>query len=273
MGRNRATWQFAPPIGGVRRKWYAVMVMSEIRPDNFEYVRPLRPLHFPVEAKVPESQRHLEVRTALYQLLSFHLEGRATVGSDQFLYFDASNPKACLAPDVFLQLGSDGPEIESWKTWERGTPDLAVEIASRSDASDEPWQQKLDRYHRLGVRELVLFNHRAPQKVRIWDYVDGDLAERKLSPDLPAPCVVLGLWWVTVSDQRWGPMLRLAYDAEAQQLVRTRLETEVAARQAEAEARQAEAAARQAEAEARRVAEARVRELEQTLAALRKREG
>ncbi|HEU5076968.1 MAG TPA: Uma2 family endonuclease [Polyangiaceae bacterium] len=239
--------------------------MSEIRSDSFEYVRPLRPRHFPVEAKVPESQRHLELRTALYQLLSFHLEGRATVGSDQFLYFDASDPKACLAPDVFLRLGSDGPEIESWKTWERGTPDLAIEIASRSDAPDPPWQLKLERYHRLGVRELVLFNHRAEQKVRIWDYVEGDLAERKLAADRPAPCVVLGLWWVTVADERWGPMLRLAHDADGQNLVLTRLEREIAARQAEAAARQAEAAARQA-------AEARVHELEQTLAALRKRE-
>lgn len=228
------------------------MAMSEIRSADFEYVRPLRPLHFPVEAKVPESQQHFEVRTALYQLLSFHLEGRAIVGSDQFVYFDASDPKACLAPDVFLQLGSVGPAIESWKTWERGTPDLAIEIASRSDTPDEPWQRKLERYHALGVRELVLFNQRVPQKIRVWDYVDGDLAERKISPDTPVPCVVLGLWWVTVSDERWGPMLRLAQDAERRELVRTRLETE---------------------AEARRVAEARVHELERTLAALRKREG
>jgi len=242
------------------------MAMSEIRSGGFEYVRPLKPLHFPVEEKVPESQRHFELRMELYQLLSFHLAERATVGSDQFLYFDASNPKACLAPDVFLKLGTRGPEIESWKTWERGTPDLAIEIASRSDAPDEPWQQKLERYHRLGVRELVLFNHRAVRKVRIWDYVDGDLAERKLAADQPAPCVVLGLWWVTVTHERWGSSLRLAHDAAGRQLVRSQLESEIAGRQAEAEARQAEA-------EARRVAEARVRELEQTLAALRKREG
>ena len=233
--------------------------------DRFEYVRPLRPLHFPVEAKVPESQRHLELRTALYQLLSFHLEGKASVGSDQFLYFDASDPKACLAPDVFLQLGSDGPEIDSWKTWERGTPDLAVEIASRSDAPDEPWRLKLERYHRLGVRELVRFNQRARHKLRIWDYVDGDLAERKLAPEVPAWCRVLGLFWVIESDERWGPMLRLAHDAEGTRLVQTRLESEIAARKAEAEARKAEA-------EARKIAEARVRELEQTLLALRAKE-
>lgn len=49
--------------------------------QRFEYLRPLRPRRFPVEAKVPESARHLELRTALYQLLSFLLRGRAAVGS------------------------------------------------------------------------------------------------------------------------------------------------------------------------------------------------
>ena len=241
------------------------MAMSETRSDRFEYVRPLQRLHFPAEAEVPESQRHLELRTALHQLLSFHLSGKATVGSDQFLYFDASNPKARLAPDVFLQLGSEGPEIESWKTWERGTPELAVEIASRSDAPDEPWRLKLERYHRLGVRELVRFNQRARQKLRIWDYVEGDLAERKLAPEAPAWCPVLGLFWVISADERWGPMLRLAHDAEGKQLVQTRLKSEIATREAEA-------SARKAETEARKTAEARVRELEQTLRALRARE-
>ena len=231
------------------------MAMRDSGPENFEYVRPLRPLHFPVEAKVPESQRHLELRTMLYQLLSFWLQGRATVGSDQFLYFDASDPKLCLAPDVFLQLGPPGPEITSWKTWERGTPELAIEIASRSDAPDEPWQTKLARYHRLGVRELVRFDQKAAEPLRVWDYVEGDLAERKLSPAAPAACRVLGAWWVLVPHERWGRMLRLAHDPEGTQLVQT--ETE-AARQSEA-----------AETEARLSAEARVRELEAELLRLR----
>ena len=52
----------------------------------------------------------------------------------------------------------------------------------------------------------------------------------------------------------------------------TAREAEAAARQAEADAREAEAAARQAEADARKIAEARIRELEQTLLALRAKE-
>ena len=231
------------------------MVVSERGTSGFEYVRPLRPLHFPVEAKVPESQRHLELRTALYLLLSFHLRGRAAVGSDQFVYFDASDPHAYLAPDLLVKLDDQGAEIVSWKVWERGTPDLAVEIASRSDAPDEPWRHKLARYHRLGVRELVLFDPRARQPIRVWDYVDGDLAERKVEPNAPVPSPVLGLWWVSVPHERWGPMLRVARDALGTELVPTELEFEAEQRKREAEARKREAL--------------RVRELEQELARLK----
>lgn len=268
------------------------MAMSETRSEalqhgspeqGFEYLRPLKPRRFPVEAKVPESLRHFELRTALYQLLSFFLRGRAAVGSDQFVYYDASNPQACLAPDVYLKLGSDYSDITSWKTWEHGTPELAVEIASRSDAPEEPWEKKLTRYHRLGVRELVRFDPRAPEQLRIWDYVEGDLAERRVQPNSAVASRVLAVWWVVASHERWGRMVRISLDAAGQELIQSELEVEAEGRRREAEARQHEAEARQHEAEARQAAEAlrqqaearqveaeaRVRELEAELLRLR----
>lgn len=232
------------------------MTMSAPGPDafeqrsieqGFEYLRPLKPRRFPVEAKVPESMPHLELRTAVYQLLFFFLRGQATVGSDQFVYYDASNPKACLAPDVYLKLGREHTDITCWKSWELGTPDLAIEIPSRSDAPEEPWERKLSRYHRLGVRELVRFDRRAGGQLRIWDYVDGDLAERRLEPKSPTPSRVLGVWWVIVPDERWGTMLRISRDASGQDLVKSELETEAEARQ------QAEARVHELEAELRRL--------------------
>ena len=88
-----------------------------------------RTLHFPWEESVPESVIHLILRTYLYQLLRYVLSGRAFVGADQFLYFDGSDPKRNLAPDVYVVWGDrDGTEIKSWKTWERGTPALCIEI-------------------------------------------------------------------------------------------------------------------------------------------------
>lgn len=235
-----------------------IMAMSDLRTvstsERFEYVRPVQPRHFPVEQKVAESIHHLELRTATYQLLAFFLRDRAVVGSDQFVYYDASDPKACLAPDVYLKFGHADRDIRSWKTWERGAPELAIEIASRSDAPDEPWENKLARYHRLGVRELLRFDRRAEQSLRVWDYMDGDLVERLVRPNTPVRCSVLGVWWVSVPHQEWGTALRLSSDAEGHQLIRSELETEVEARQQEADARRvAEASVSELEAELRRL--------------------
>lgn len=57
---------------------------------------------FPVEEQVPETELHLELRVLLYHLLKDYLGASATVGSDQFIYYDASNPAQVLAPDVYV---------------------------------------------------------------------------------------------------------------------------------------------------------------------------
>src|SRR5437773_596796 len=92
------------------------------------YVREPRAIRFPTEAEVPETKRHLEVRTALYQILKHALGERALIGSDQFVYWDPTDPSECLAPDAFVRLGARDELFDSWKTWERGAPHLAVEI-------------------------------------------------------------------------------------------------------------------------------------------------
>src|SRR5512147_371048 len=119
------------------------------------YVRPPQPIHFPVEEQVPETRRHLLQRTALFQVIQDTFGAHATVGSEQFVYWDPTDPRQCCAPDVFVRLGQPDGDFGCWKVWERGAPDLAVEIISASDATDRPWTAKLERYRRLGVRELV----------------------------------------------------------------------------------------------------------------------
>lgn len=113
-----------------------------------------RPLHFPVEEKVPESAIHLQLRTFLFLLLEYVLEGRAVVGSDHFVYFDASDPRRCVAPDVFVRWGSEpsGEPVTSWKIWERGVPELCVEIDSEGD--EPTWSRRLAHYRALGTRRL-----------------------------------------------------------------------------------------------------------------------
>lgn len=197
---------------------------------------------------MPESKRHLDLRTALYTIVRSAFGERASIGSDQFVYFDASDPRKCLAPDLFVRLGEPDTSFESWKIWQRGAPELAVEIVSDSDAPERAWEEKIERYHAAGFEEIVRFDPERPKgsRLRVWDRVDGDLVERIVRDDL-SPCLILGGALLVHEDPALGPMLRLSRDIRGQELLPTPEE------------------ARDAEAQARREAEARIRELEEEL--------
>ncbi len=103
--------------------------------------------------------RHFEARTTLYETLNEAFED-VSVGSDQFVYYDSTNPKKCLAPDVFVKLDSRDRDFDSWMAWVRGTPDLAVEIVSDSDRLKLSWEEKFARYEAVGIQEVVRFDPR-----------------------------------------------------------------------------------------------------------------
>jgi hypothetical protein len=214
------------------------------------------PIHFPSEATVPETKRHLELRTLLYAILTRSFADAAHIGSEQFVYFVASDPKRCVAPDAFVRLGGPDEGFDSWKTWERGAPELCIEIASTSDARG--WSSKLEAYHALGVSELVLFDADAPpgSQIRVWDRIDGDLVERVVDQDR-ASCRTLDATWVVRGHGPYPFALRL--EAKTGELYPTHAE-------AEARAREAETRAREAETRAREAAERRIAELEDELA-------
>jgi Uma2 family endonuclease len=167
------------------------------RPE-LRYVRAPAAIHFPVEEEMPEGFDHLVVRTFLFRLLSFALGAAHTVASDQFVYWHASNAKRSLAPDVFVRLNyPQPPKLGAWQTWlAGGAPDLAVDIVSPSEGDGTTWDEKLARYHQLGVSELVRFDPEASegQRLRVWDRVEGDLVERQIGGDR-TPCLTLGLAW------------------------------------------------------------------------------
>ncbi|XYI02995.1 Uma2 family endonuclease [Sorangium sp. So ce1128] len=223
---------------------------------RLRHVRAPSPLHFPEEAVVRETKRHLEIRTLLYIVLKTFAD-RAAIGSDQFVYWSASDPSRCLAPDAFVRLGTPDTPFGSWKTWERGAPELAVEIVSEHDADPQTWADKLRKYHELGVRELVAFDPDAApgERLRVWDRLDGDLVERVVEGER-SPCTVLELHWVVAPAAGQLAALRLARTPDGVELVLT----------------PEEAARRRAEAEqaARVSAERRIAELE---AELRRRGG
>jgi len=238
------------------------------------YLRAPVPVYFPESESVPETGVHLRLRTALWSMLRLELGHRAMVGSDQFLYWDPTDPRQCLAPDVLVWLGAPDRPFSSWKVWERGAPHLAIEVVSESDARDRPWERKLDAYRRSGVVELVRFDAEdARCPLRLWDRVEGDLVERLVSNVELELSEVLGLFWLVEPNSELGLLLRLARDSAGVDRLLTDEEArrvEAEARRVEAEARRVEAEARRVEAEARRAAEARVRELE---AELKRRSG
>ncbi len=237
------------------------------QPGPHIYDRAPEPEYFPESEEVPETGRHLEIRTALFLLLKRELAHEATIGSEQFVYWDPRSAKKNLAPDAFVRLGTPHDLFRTWKTWERGAPDLGVEVVSDSDEGESDWNEKLERYRASGIGEVVRF---APedleQPIRIWDAVGGDLVERSpKDPDLLA-CEKLGLWWTVVNDAKIGPMLRLSRDREGRDLLPTPQEAEAKSREAEAKSREAEAKSREAEAKSRE-AEARSREANERLQA------
>lgn len=182
---------------------------------------PAEELYFPVSAEMPESKRHLEQRTLLYLVLKFAFAKAHSVGCDQFVYWDSRAPRECLAPDAFVKLGTPDENFDSWKTWERGVPDVALEIISDNDGRELGWEGKLAKYDRLGVRELVRFDSRyAPPSLRVWDRVDGKLVERMRLTN-SAPSQVLPGSWVVVTDVDDTAWLRLAHDVAGQKLFPT----------------------------------------------------
>lgn len=231
------------------------------------YVRAPRPIDFPSEErpedKVPETKRHLEARTTLYLLIKAAFPD-AAIGSEQFVYWDAGDPQKCLSPDVFLKRGSPDELFDTWKIWERGAPDLALEVVSAFDRRDANWADKLQRYQASGVSELVRFDAAARQPLRVWDRVDGELVERAASSPSHHECVSLGLWWATLQTE-YGLILRLANDPAGASLLLTPEEK----LQAEASARAAAEEKLRAEATQRAAAEAENEQLRAELARLR----
>jgi Uma2 family endonuclease len=147
-------------------------------PQSIRHVRPVQPLHFPSsdpEWEMPESRRHGELCELLKQVLTQALGPQHSVGKDNFVYFDASDPGRRLAPDAFVKLHAPHELFNSWKTWEMGTPELCVEILSPSDTKEKlTLKDKLDRYRALGTPEVVAFNPDDPEGKRLRALLESD---------------------------------------------------------------------------------------------------
>jgi len=213
-------------------------VLSTLREARAQrrYLRPPQPLFFPTSGEEPESRWHMELRAGLFQMLQAAFGENAVIGSGQFMYWEPANPRACVAPDVMVRLGEPDAQFESWKVWERGAPQLAIELVSKGDPMGLSWTEKLERYRHVGIVELVRFDRDDEQApLRLWDNVDGDLVERDPAAPGFTRCDVLDGYWIAARDAKRGPWLRLARDEQGSELFLT-LAERAAARVAELEA-------------------------------------
>jgi Uma2 family endonuclease len=247
-----------------------ITTVTSLRARSLQHVRPVVPLEFPSSEpdseRMGQSGRHYRMLSALYQILREAAGPEHTVSCDAFVYFDAANPRRVLAPDGAIKLDVFQHDFDSWKTWERGAPELAFEILSPSD-SPERWtfEEKLERYRALGVVELVTFHADGEpgSRLRVWDRIDGDLVERTVDAER-TPCLTLDAFLVVAPVGDLPACLRLARDPKGQDLVPT---SEEARHAAEATARASEESRREAD-QAKHAAEARLREAERKIAEL-----
>ena len=95
--------------------------------------------------------------------LWFEKHGRADVhvGSNSFLYYERDNPRAVVAPDVYVVVGARAYLRDTYLLWnEPKGPDFVLEVTSASTRrADE--RRKRDVYASLGVSEYFLYDPRA----------------------------------------------------------------------------------------------------------------
>ena len=220
-----------------------------------------------------ETQVHGDCMTYVLRRY-FRKRGREDVyvGMNNFLYYEQGNPRAVVAPDVYVVVGAPAhPPRDTYMLWnEPKGPDFVLEVTSASTRRDDE-RRKRDVYASLGVSEYFLYDPRA-------EYVTPPLQGFRLGDGeyrrLPAVTMlsnrgvavaseVLGL---ELRDDREARLVRLHDRATGEDL--STYEEVDRAREEEAAARR-EAEARTArEVTARQEAEARIAKLEARLRAL-----
>jgi len=207
-----------------------------------------------------ETQAHGQVILDLYHGLSrrYAATPDVYVWFNMLLYFVQGDPRASVAPDVFLVHGVGKHERRTYKVWEEGrAPSWICEVTSKS-TKDEDMVKKKGVYERLGVLEYFLFDPLGEYlRPRLQGYrlVGGRNQRLAALGDGALPSETTGLRLVPE-----GQRLRLR-DAETDAPLPWQ-EEDAAARQAaerdaEQQARRAEREARRAEQEARRAGEER----------------
>ena len=198
-----------------------------------------------------ESDLHIDciayLRDALRRHFEKHTAGEVYVAGNMFVYYEEGNPRAVVAPDVFVVFGAPRHSRDSYLLWkEPKGPDFVLEVTSASTRREDGGRKR-EVYAALGVEEYFLYD---PRGEHLTPPLQGFQLQAGEYRPLPAVPTLPG-GGVTVRSQ----VLRLDLRDRCEERM-LRLHDPVAGRDLptcrEAEARNAEL-------------EARVRELEKAL--------
>ena len=92
--------------------------------------------------------------------LRLHFRDRPDVyvSGNLFMYYQEGNPRAVVAPDVFVVLGADNADRSTYRLWEEPKgPDFVLEITSRSTRREDQ-VSKRELYRSLRVQEYWQFD-------------------------------------------------------------------------------------------------------------------
>ena len=227
--------------------------------------------------------------------LRYYFRNHADVyaSGNLLIYYEEGNPRARVAPDVFVVFGVRNVERSSYRLWEESkAPDFVLEITSRTTRREDQ-TRKRELYRRLGVREYWQYDptrdylepplqgselvegayERLPER----EMADGTLALRSEVLGLELRLAGRRLRFhdpqsgedlpdlAETDEQRQEAEDRRQEAEDRRREAEARVEQEAAARRREAAARQAAEARVQQEAAARQAAEARLAELEALL--------
>jgi hypothetical protein len=119
------------------------------------------PTFYPATDDMGDPTLQISISVLLLALLQRWLASRgkpAFVGMSTFFYWKQFEPTESLAPDVYVLPGvSLSARPPSWKVFETGkVPSFALEVVSSDVEKD--YLLSPQRYDRLGVKELVVFD-------------------------------------------------------------------------------------------------------------------
>lgn len=177
-------------------------------------------VHYPESDGQPmaETDLHRDLMVDLIRALRrrYRDEPDVYVTGNLFLYYVKGNPRAVVAPDLFLVKGVPKGRRRIYKLWEEGrVPSLVIELTSDSTPDEDVFKKK-DIYERLGVGEYFLFD---PYEDYLRPSLQGHrLADGRYLPIEPEADGSLRSLTTGLLLRRKGEMLRLVDAATGEPL-------------------------------------------------------